>query len=168
MKRPTSAFTLVELCVVVTILAITTGLATVGLRGATESGRLQAAADQLTAEVHAAQLFAITARLPIVLNCSTWGCQLRKLVRRDGRWDWHEGSPVSLPNGISLAGVQMEGARSQSKDGRSWSIPIGPDSWTRRFRFELALVGRHRVAAVTCGFSRKPEWDWENLGLERP
>lgn len=168
MSRATSAFTLVELCAVVTILAIATGLATVGLRGATDNGRLQSAADQLTAQLHAAHLFALTARLPVGLNCSRSGCQLRKPVHRDGRWEWHVGSLAPLPSGISLVNVQVVGTPPQSGDGSSWSIPIRTESWTSRFRFVLAQVGRQRAAAVTCGFGRRPEWDWEGLGSERP
>ena len=168
MNRAMSAFTLVEVCAVITILAIATGLATVGLRGATDNGKLQSAADRLTAQLHAAQLFALTARLPVGLNCSGSGCQVRKPVHRDGRWEWQVGSLATLPSGISLVSVQAVGAPPQSRDEGSWSISIRPDFWTSRFRFILAMVGRERSAAFTCGFGRRPEWDWESHGSEGP
>jgi general secretion pathway protein H len=147
--RCTRGFTLVEVLVVLTIIALLASLIAVNLAPDARQA-LREEGVRLAALLAHARDEAITTGAPIAWQRTDVG--YRFLTRASDRtWRPVDGDASLrarvLPNGISLAGVEMATAAAPGKDPL---IILSPTGVADRFRITLAF-GEHRVDIASDG-----------------
>jgi prepilin-type N-terminal cleavage/methylation domain-containing protein len=160
-----SAFTLVELMAVVTLLAIAVGVATVGLRDLSDEEKLSAAAGQLAAIVKASHVHTMTSGRPAALECAKDGCRMRRAMFRDGQWRWESGNLFALDSGVRIAPASLGGTLGDSfrQEESTWTLPIRSADWTSSYDFQLSVPNGRRAMAVVRPFGDTMV-HWENSG----
>lgn len=150
--RPPSrpAFTLIELVVVVTLITIAIGWATVDLQGVSERIRLRAAATQIGAIHRMAVMAASTSSLPRQVRWDARSCTVAKPVFKEGAWVW--GSPVKfdLVNRVRIRSVGPSPRRDTAPpSGPPWEFVVAPGDTSMTYDFSIettrAVRGTVRV-----------------------
>jgi type IV fimbrial biogenesis protein FimT len=108
-RKPSPGFTMIEMMLALTVLAVLISLAVPSLHGALQRNRISAAANELVAHINLARLHAVTRREVTVVcpGSATTGC------RGDNRWDrgWivfrdpdRDGAPNARTDVLRVAG----------------------------------------------------------------
>ncbi len=145
-----SAFTLIELVVVVTLITMAIGWATVDLQGVSERTRLRAAATQIGAVHRMAVMAASTSSLPRRMRWDSRSCTVAKPVFKEGAWVW--GSPVKfeLVIRVRIRSVGPNAGRGTAlPSGPPWEFVVAPGDTSMNYVFAIetthALRGTVRV-----------------------
>ena len=99
------AFTLLELLVTVTLMAIVIGIATVGPSHLTDRARLRAAASQISTVYRLSACLASRSGRPQTVLLDHHGCRVKKPVYRAGRWEWSAGPRIDLDRKVNIMHV---------------------------------------------------------------
>ena len=160
--RPHPAFTLVELMVVVVLMAVATGIATLGLRDASETARIQSTIDQFRASVRAAHLHATSSGRPVMIECKPTGFRLRKPVWEKDSWRWHDGAWAVLDEPLRIEAVLAPAAISpMALDVPSWTALVRPGDWLSRYQLSVGYGDRVVATTVLSALGSASEVHWE-------
>jgi prepilin-type N-terminal cleavage/methylation domain-containing protein len=129
------AFTLLELVVATSLLAIAVSMVSLNMGGLSEQALAQSAALRLRALYRLGEAHAARTGRPCLLACGTEACTLRSLVFDGGGWRWQAGPAVELPSGIRL--LEVNGNEPNDGLDADWSIPVSPGVWGSRVRLTL-------------------------------
>lgn len=139
--QPRISFTLIELMVVVTLITIAIGWATVDLQGVSERTRLRAAATQIGAVHRMAAMAASTSSLPRRMRWDSRSCRVAKPVFKNGEWAWGSEVRFDLVDRVRIRSV---GAKPQRKaktpTGPPWEFVIAPGDTSMTYDFALATT----------------------------
>ena len=156
MKRLTRvrAFTLIELMVVVTLLAIAVASVALHSGDITTRGRLRAAANLLASAHRLARIEAIGSGRPRRLVFGAARIVLQEPVLESRRWQWSDGRVLLLPRRVQIQ--LLPDAE------RTTSITVRGDGNAPDYKCVLTLDEARMAVAVeglTGGISRLPEAD---------
>lgn len=148
MRRRASAFTLVELLVVVTLMTIAVGMAALRLDGLTASGRLQSAGAQIGALVRLTQSHAQTSGTPRMVEYLIHQDRVvvRSAIEQHGTWAWDEGREYNTGTKVSIERVLVEGEQDWDGSSSRCAIRVGADG---RFRAHVVIISVGERYAVT-------------------
>jgi len=104
-SRDGRAFTLLELMVTVTLMAIVIGITTVGPSRLTDQARLRAAASQISAVYRLGACLASRSGTPRIMLLDHRGCRVKKPIYRAGRWEWSAGPRIDLDRKVNIMRV---------------------------------------------------------------
>ena len=159
--------TLIELMVVVTLMSIAVGTATVNLHGLSRTGRLRAAGTQIATLWQLGSQSATASGMPQLLEIDKRRCRLRMPRYIESQWAW--GDPIDriLVGRARIESVLVNGTvrQADNEDGR-WRIALPPDGSATTYGFVLALPcglrGRLQIDGVTGAdsFELAGEDDW--------
>lgn len=101
-ERRRSAITLIELLAVSTLLAVSIGVTTLGVRGLSDRSRLASAARILAAAYRLAAADAARSGRPSSLRVSGSRCAVERPELHDGRVSWHAVAGWDFPRGVAV------------------------------------------------------------------
>ena len=145
-----AAFTLLELVAVITLLALTVGVSTIGLAGLSDEGKLEAAASQIGAVVRIASCAATRSGKPRMLQFDHRGYVVKKPVRRDGQWAWSSAPRTDLVSRVRITNVfpSSEGPDTR-RSGPPWMMVVHPGALHCRRGFQLELAnGKQGIVGI--------------------
>ena len=145
------AFTLLELMVVITLLAMTVGVTTIGMRAVTDEARLQSAVDRIVATYRLARCEATYSGRPRLLQIDATSIRIRKPTFREDRWSWSNPPPISLGSKIRVLKITNNAERASDLMRGPWQLTVQPGARRGLYRMVLQLGDRLRVAAVIDG-----------------
>ncbi len=126
-SRTGRAFTLIEITVVVTIMALLLGVVTLGAQALDDEARVQSAMSQLGSLHRLAVVEANRTGRPHLIQLSPHGLSMSRPVFVEGAWRWVEVVAIRFPRRVSVTSVsapeRMDGGR--DTDGH-WLLPIAP------------------------------------------
>jgi|GEM_PF-3441003 len=159
-SRPASAFTLLELVVVVTLITLAIGWTTLDLQGVADRAALQTAAAQIAAIQRTVSQAASTSGMPRKLAWSPRGCTVYRPQWVESQWRWVAGPRFELVRRVELRNVTgVSPGVSGDSAGPPWGVTVSPGNITMDRDFEL--MTRHGVAGTVHldGF-------WKTASLE--
>jgi len=139
-RRREPAFTLVELTVVMVLMTLAIGLATLGMRGLSDRGRIDAAAAQLGSAMRLAEIQSARSGVPQVLAFDSHGWTLRQPQWRDDRWAWSESSRLELVRKVAVRRIFMGGVADSAHVDAPWLVTITPGARDTNVVFEVQLA----------------------------
>ena len=148
--QPRPAFTLLELVVVVTLITMAIGWATVDLQGVSERTRLRAAATQIGAVHRMAVMAASTSSMPRKIRWDSRSCTIAKPVFKEGQWVWGSDVKFDLVNRVRIRSVRPNPRLdAASLTGPPWEFVVAPGEMSMTYDFALetthAVRGTVRV-----------------------
>jgi len=148
LSRP--AFTLIEIMVVITLLAIAVGGATLQLDGVTTRGRLRSAALLIEGYHRLARIEVISSGQPrrLVFGRNTSRCLLQRSEHDGLLWTWSTGLRFELPRGVRVARVMVPNTESSELE----SIRVHADGTATPYACVLS-VGQLALAVVIDGIA---------------
>lgn len=157
-RRIAFAFTLIELMVVVTLMAIAVATVTVRLDGWTTRGRLRSAAHQIGTFHHLAQLEATTSASPrrLVFPPAASHCLLQQPQRTGSYWTWSGGRALHWNDGTVLERLILAEDRLSPEPGDLMAVRIHADGTSPIFACVLT-TGPRRAAVLVSGDSAVPK-----------
>ena len=148
------AFTLLEVMAVVTLLAITVGIATVGASGLADEARVSTAVSQIGSVYRLAACEATRSGLPRLLELGRHGCVVKKPVYRDDLWIWSSAPQISLIRGITIVRVfPLQGEDATAPSDPPWEILISPGPKDTGYGLVLQLGNAIRARCVLDGLA---------------
>lgn len=132
------SFTLIELVVVVTLITIAIGWATVDLQGVSERTRLRAAATQTGAVLRMVAAAASTSSMPRRMRWDTRSCNVAKPVFKEGEWGWGAEVKFDIVDRVRIRSVEARPRRkAKTPAGLPWEFVIAPGDTSMTYVFEL-------------------------------
>jgi len=139
-----SAFTLIELVVVVTLITMAIGWATVDLQGVSERTRLQVAATQIGALHRMAVMAASTSSMPRQMRWDSRSCTIAKPVFKEGEWVWGSEVRFDLVSRVRIRSVRPSPRRdAASPTDPLWEFVLAPGDTS--MTYEFAIETTHAV-----------------------
>jgi len=149
-----TAFTLVELMVVATLLALAVGVATVNFHGMSDAARLSAAATQIGSLYRVASSSAKRSGLPRMLRFGSHECLLAQSVRQEGEWTWSEGAAIALVSRVGIVDVRSGTPDEKTtSDGPPWLVMLTPGGIQNDLVLFLALPSGARGRLQVDGYT---------------
>ena len=157
-RRYISSFTLLELIVVVTLLTIAVGFATVNLRGFSDRARLHAAATQIGSFYRVARLSALRSGMPCVLRFNRRECTLATPNEQEGQWVWSDESQITLVGKVGIVDVQTTWLEDEREAGDSpWRVMLIPGDMNRDFQVSIVTSSGVRASVYVDGYTGAEE-----------
>lgn len=105
MSHRRHGFTLLELMVVVTLMAVAIGMVTVNAQALSDAARLRSAASVLTSVYDLARTEASASGLPRSLLIDARGCLVGEPVLREEVWSWDYKPRITLPARVRVKSI---------------------------------------------------------------
>lgn len=142
-----SCFTLLELLVVTSLMAVAVSAVVVRMDGLTDHGRLRSAAVQIGSLLNLTQVQARTGGMPRLLEylAETDRVTVRSPRRNDGRWEWSDPIEYRTATGVRIISVLVEGEDPAEIDGTARAIRVGADGRCRSYAVILELHGLYAI-----------------------
>jgi prepilin-type N-terminal cleavage/methylation domain-containing protein len=144
----THAFTLLELMVVLALMALTVGVTTVGMAGASDEARLLSAFDRIFASHHLARCEAAYSGRPRLLQIEATSVTVRKPIIEEGRFVWSTPPGISVGSGVRVLKVALSNSRTRYKTAGPWSLVVSPGSDVAAYSLTIELGTRLRASSL--------------------
>lgn len=154
-----NAFTLVELMVATTLLAVAVGVTTLGMPGATTEQQLQTAATKIASAIRLATAEAKRSSRPHVLVLEGNTCRIERPIFRDNHWRWDGSVRFALPEKVSVSAVRRTLAGSAPVRSREQvRIPVSPESTHSQIHLTLTADSGVKVGVQFSNSGRTVEF----------
>ena len=149
-----NGFTLIEVLVVVTLMAIAVGFTTVRLAGVTTMSRLESAVAQMRSIIRLTCNQARITGQPRLIEYAKGSDSLlvKAPALRGDDWAWDDGLTFLTVAGVQIERVLIEGDAPDRETLDAWSVRVGDDGRAPRHAVIVSLHG-HYAALVHAGGS---------------
>ena len=156
-KDTRRGLTLLELLIVLTLMTVTIGIATLGVGGMTDQARIYAAATRIGTAYRLAASDAARSGLPRMLQLDSKNCRVARPVWREDGWTWSSGSSFEMPSNVRLVGVMRAAVANEGLFAEPpWLIAVPPGVRNVPYTFVLRMGDRVQGLAVIDALTGTP------------
>lgn len=156
-KMTRRGFTLLELLVVLTLMTVTIGIATISVGGMTDQARIYAAATRIGTAYRLAAFDSARSGLPHMLQLDRKNCRVAQPVWREEAWSWSSGPSFEMPGKVRLVGVKRTATTDEElMIEPPWQIAVPPGVRNVPYAFVLRVGNRVQGLAVIDALTGTP------------
>lgn len=156
-----SAFSLIELVAVVTLMSLMVGVTTLSVQGMSDQQTLSAAADQIAAIYRLAQSEAAATGRPTRLSFDATGCVQSKMSRIERDWRWVASPRMELVGRVRITDVRRDESSAARRDP-PWPVFVHPSDAAKPLRVTLVRKSGAYASATLDAIGGVTHLDYGN------